>query len=316
MRESGSGDEHGHGGEPPHWDYAGAEHWGELADEFATCGTGTEQSPIDLTRPVVTVIDDAVVDYVPSAATVTDNGHTVQVNFADGGTATVDGVEYELLQFHFHAPSEHTVDGEHSPVEGHLVHADQDGNLAVIGVMIVEEEPVAEEPTVEDPVADGVDVEDGVDEEADASEADVVEDETSSDGAVDVSSAAGTGADDPDVADESLADVEEEPVFDPDAASALIERVLVAVPEPGEEVALDEPVDATDLLPEYRMAYRYAGSLTTPPCSESVTWSVLVQPITWTAEQIATLESFFVEENNRPVQPLNERELLVDIVPD
>jgi carbonic anhydrase len=46
-----------------------------------------------------------------------------------------------------------------------------------------------------------------------------------------------------------------------------------------------------------------------------VTWSVLVQPITWTVDQIETLESFFVEENNRPVQPLNERELFVDIVP-
>lgn len=273
MHESGSDGEPGHDGEAPHWDYAGAEHWGELADEFATCGTGTEQSPIDLTQPVVSVIDDAVVDYRPSAASVTDNGHTVQVNFADGGTAVVDGSEYDLLQFHFHAPSEHTVDGEHSPVEGHLVHADEDGNLAVIGVMIVAAETADEaesEPAeVEDASTDGHD-----DDAADA-------------------------ADD----------------FDAGAASALIGQVLASVPAPGEEVALDEPVDASDLLPEYLMAYRYPGSLTTPPCSEGVTWSVLVQPITWTVDQIEALESFFVEENNRPVQPLNERELLVDIAP-
>ena len=97
-----------------------------------------EQSPIDLTAATMASIDDASLTYTPAAATVTDNGHTVQVNLTNAGSAVVDGNEYQLAQFHFHAPSEHTVDGVHSPVEAHFVHKDAAGNLAVIGVMIIE----------------------------------------------------------------------------------------------------------------------------------------------------------------------------------
>lgn len=225
-------------GEPPHWGYADAVHWGELAQEFATCGTGMEQSPIDLTRAKIADIPDAALAYTPAAATVTDNGHTVQVNLTGAGSATVDGHVYDLAQFHFHAPSEHTVDGVHSPVEAHFVHKDAEGNLAVIGVMIVEGAP--------------------------------------------------------------------NPLFD---------AIIEAIPAAGEEVPLGDPVDPRALMPDELMAYRYPGSLTTPPCTEGVTWSVLEQPITWSAEQVTALAAHFAEPNNRPVQPLNYRELQLDAVP-
>jgi carbonic anhydrase len=220
-----------------HWTYAEAAEWGELAAEFGTCGTGVEQSPIDLTQPVAMEIADAIYQYVPSEATVTDNGHTVQVNFAAGGTLQLDGKTYSLLQFHFHGPSEHTVDGASWPLEVHFVHKADDGALAVVGVLIAE------------------------------------------------------GA--------------EAPAYG---------SVISAIPaESGTEVPVPGPLDAATMLPPLKLAYRYDGSLTTPPCSEGVAWSVLEATITMSAEQIESIRSHFAEPNNRPVQPINERELDADL---
>jgi carbonic anhydrase len=71
---------------------------------------------------------------------VLDNGHTVQVTYDEGSTLTLEDTEYELLQYHFHMPSEHTVDGRHSALELHLVHQSAGGDLAVIGVLVDEGE--------------------------------------------------------------------------------------------------------------------------------------------------------------------------------
>ncbi len=69
--------------------------------------------------------------------------------------------------------------------------------------------------------------------------------------------------------------------------------------------------NVADLLPEKQTSYRYNGSLTTPPCTEGVKWIVLTTPIELSAAQIAAFEDIF-EFNNRPVQPLNERTILLD----
>ena len=66
------------------------------------------------------------------------NGHTTQVNYPSGSTLTVAGCEYELIQFHFHHSSEHTVDGHFFDLELHLVHRDADGRLLVVTVFIEE----------------------------------------------------------------------------------------------------------------------------------------------------------------------------------
>ncbi len=76
--------------------------------------------------------------YHDTTLEILNNGHTVEDDYHDGGTLTVDGHEYKLAQFHFHSPSEHTFDGKHAPMEMHLVHKDAAGKLAVIGVMIQE----------------------------------------------------------------------------------------------------------------------------------------------------------------------------------
>ena len=135
----------GQDADPPHWSYsgeAGPENWGELDEAFQLCALGTEQSPIDLTEADVTQEDlqDIAFNYQPTALTLLNNGHTVQVPYDAGSTITLNGEEYELLQFHFHTPSEHAVEGELLGAELHFVHRriGTEGDLAVVGVLIEE----------------------------------------------------------------------------------------------------------------------------------------------------------------------------------
>ena len=122
-----------------HWTYSGEEgpeHWGALSEEFGLCATGEEQSPIDLVDAAGENLPDITFNYQPSALNIINNGHTVQVNYDPGSSIEVDGVVYDLLQFHFHSQSEHTIDGASYPLELHLVHSTPEGNLAVVGVML------------------------------------------------------------------------------------------------------------------------------------------------------------------------------------
>lgn len=125
----------------PHWSYegeGGPEHWGELNPDWALCSTGTEQSPVDIPSAAPLNPADIAFGYDPSHLTILNNGHTIQVNYDPGSTIEVGGKSYELKQFHFHALSEHTVDGAATPMEMHLVHQAADGQYAVVGVFINE----------------------------------------------------------------------------------------------------------------------------------------------------------------------------------
>ena len=133
------------------WGYEGENgpaKWGTLSPEFRMCAEGRNQSPIDLGRGVVVAQSGLAMptpDYGRARATaVVNNGHTIKVEVAKGGTLTIGEHAYNLLQFHMHAPSENTVEGKHFPMEIHFVHADDAGNLAVVGVMVKEgaENPV------------------------------------------------------------------------------------------------------------------------------------------------------------------------------
>lgn len=129
--------------EPVHWTYEGEEgpeHWGEINEDYALCGAGKTQSPINISSAYSTDIIDISFDYSESALNILNNGHTIQVNYDAGSSITYNGVTYDLLQFHFHHPSEHTVEGVATPLEVHFVHRDADGNLAVVGVMLAEGE--------------------------------------------------------------------------------------------------------------------------------------------------------------------------------
>ena len=129
---------------PPHWAYSGSEgprYWGELAKEFGLCKTGKNQSPIDLkesTAVGTTGLPGFDVYYRDVPMKIINNGHTIQVSVPLGSYIKIGDHRFELLQYHFHTPSEHQKNGFNYPMEVHLVHKDGDGNLAVIGVIFQE----------------------------------------------------------------------------------------------------------------------------------------------------------------------------------
>lgn len=125
----------------PDWGYGadnGPEVWGRLDPAYAACSLGGEQSPIDLSGARPAALDPVEFDYRRARATIENTGHGIQVNPVPGSGIALDGVRYELQQFHFHHRSEHTVEGEGLAVEMHLVHADASGSLAVVGVLYEE----------------------------------------------------------------------------------------------------------------------------------------------------------------------------------
>jgi carbonic anhydrase len=107
-----------------------------LAPENATCASGQRQSPIDITDGIKVELDAVQFDYRPSGFRVVDNGHTVQVNVAHGNTIEVLGKHYELVQFHFHRPSEERIDGKPFDMVVHLLHKSADGKLAMVAVLL------------------------------------------------------------------------------------------------------------------------------------------------------------------------------------
>lgn len=225
-----------HGG-AAHWSYAGADgpqHWGSLDPGFSACATGRNQSPINLTRIVEAELKPVTFSYRPGGTEILNNGHTIQVNYAPGSSITIDGTVFELKQFHFHAPSENTIEGHSYPLEGHFVHADREGNLAVIAVMYWVESPLRE-----------------------------------------------------------------------------LDKAWKHMPaHAGEKKALPAAVNADALLPKRRGYYRFAGSLTTPPCTEGVRWLVMKTYKEIAREQVEAFTRVMHHPNNRPVQPLHARTVL------
>lgn len=130
-------------GHQVHWGYEGEEgpnHWGELDETFALCSEGHAQSPIDLTNSIGVNLVNISFDYHETTLNIFNNGHTIQVNYDTGSSITYNETTYELLQFHLHHPSEHTVDGQPADMELHFVHRDESGNLAVVGVLLMASE--------------------------------------------------------------------------------------------------------------------------------------------------------------------------------
>lgn len=122
-----------------HWSYEGAtgpDNWAKLKPEYAACGTGKRQSPIDIHDGAQLDLEPIRFDYRPSPLRIIDNGHTVQVNYAEGSSIMVSGVRYDLKQFHFHKPSEERVNGKMYEMVAHLVHQSAEGRLAVIAVLM------------------------------------------------------------------------------------------------------------------------------------------------------------------------------------
>ena len=150
--------------EGAHWSYEGDNgpaKWGDLDAASKVCAIGSQQSPIDIGTTIKSQLPALKINWARSADTIVNNGHTIQLNFAEGGTLTLGDVKYKLLQLHFHRPSEHLIRGKNFPMEAHFVHRAEGGSLAVIGVLmktgkpnaafsrIVSTMPVTEGPAVE-----------------------------------------------------------------------------------------------------------------------------------------------------------------------
>ena len=138
-----AGATHAHSGGDVHWAYEGDNGplaWGKLKPDFGTCATGKRQSPINIEDGATLQgpAEPVQFSYAPSNGTVVNNGHTIQVDVQGENTITVRGSTYRLLQFHFHTPSEEQINFKRFPMVAHLVHKNNEGQLAVVAVLLDE----------------------------------------------------------------------------------------------------------------------------------------------------------------------------------
>lgn len=129
-----------------HWSYegdGGPANWAKLDAPNSLCESGLRQSPIDIRDSIRVNLDAIELNYKPQSFSVIDNGHTIQVNLSGGNYLNVSGKTYELVQFHFHRPSEERINGRNAEMVMHLVHKDRDGKLAVLALLIVAGQPNA-----------------------------------------------------------------------------------------------------------------------------------------------------------------------------
>lgn len=213
----------------------GPAHWGDLNADYAACKLGKAQSPIDITGAIPSNLAAIKFDYRATPLKLIDNGHTIQANYGKGSSITVNGKQYELIQVHFHQPSEEKIDGKAFPMDAHLVHKSKDGKLAVVAVLMKEGK-------------------------------------------------------------ENL----------------FLQTLWENTPKKqGKEVAVkDVEIHLANLLPKKQSYYAFDGSLTTPPCSEGVSWMVMTTPVEISKEQISIFGQHY-SHNARPVQPLNGRMIKV-----
>ena len=220
-----------------HWGYIGKEgpeNWSNISPDFYACQSGKTQSPINLESAVDADLPPLKTNYKNTPLRIINNGHTIKVNYQPGSVLMLDNEPYELLQFHFHHPSEHEVEGESLPMELHLVHKSKKGSLAVVGVFLKEGK-----------------------------------------------------------------------------ANPTLQKIWQAMPmkESSEITVSNVKINASDLLPEDQDYYRYFGSLTTPPCSETVNWIVLKEPVEVSTQEVQKFAKVF-PMNARPVQVVKRRFLL------
>lgn len=222
------------------WSYqgeTGTDFWGEIDPEFQVCNSGQAQSPINIEGSGFSLnVGSLELNYRDTPLVIINNGRTIRVDYEPGSSLTLNDQIYELLQFHFHQPSEHLVLEKAAEMEAHFVHKNQvTGDLLVLAVLMSQGE-----------------------------------------------------------------------------VNQALNTIWQKIPQSDsqESQVSDLTINALQLLPENsNQYYRYQGSLTTPPCSEIVTWLVLKQPISLSKSQITRFIGI-IGQNARPVQALNHRPLI------
>lgn len=132
-----------------HWSYegeGGPPNWAKLDEKNVACGNGERQSPIDIRDGIKVDLEPIKFNYGPAHFSIIDNGHTVQVNVGEGHSLRIMERTYQLIQFHFHRPSEERINGRSYDMVAHLVHKDDDNRLAVVAVLL---ERGAEHPLIQ-----------------------------------------------------------------------------------------------------------------------------------------------------------------------
>ena len=126
------------------WSYEGElgpANWSKINVDWAKCGTGNRQSPIDLRDGIKVNLEQISFDYHPSSFSEVNNGHTIQVTVGGGNFITVGNTVYELQEFHFHRPSEEKINGKGTEMVIHLVHKSAEGKIAIIAVLLERGQP-------------------------------------------------------------------------------------------------------------------------------------------------------------------------------
>jgi carbonic anhydrase len=126
------------------WSYEGElgpANWSKINVDWAKCGTGNRQSPIDLRDGIKVNLEQIGFDYHPSSFNEVNNGHTIQVTVGGGNFITVGNQTYELQQFHFHRPSEEKINGKGTEMVMHLVHKSAEGKFAIVAVLLERGQP-------------------------------------------------------------------------------------------------------------------------------------------------------------------------------
>lgn len=221
---------------PEVWSYngeTGPDNWGSLSPASKACAQGMQQSPVDLTGAIPATLSAPEGHWMPSRSVmVTNTGRTLQIDLLNAGSMKLGGKEFFLKEFHFHHPSEHTIDGRQFPLEAHFVHTASDGEVVVAGVLFAE-----------------------------------------------------------------------------GAANAGLDPVWATAPARPGKAAVAFEIDASAFLAAESQAFRYEGSLTTPPCTENVHWVVMAKLQTVSPAQLAAYSALF-SPNARPPQAINRRYVL------
>ncbi|KAE8882898.1 hypothetical protein PF005_g26718 [Phytophthora fragariae] len=218
----------------------------QWAEHYSTCG-GQRQSPINIETTAGSNSEKRSLTFSGSCGDFnvaqSDESFMASVN---GGSCAVsaNGASYNMLQFHMHVPSEHTLNGEHLGGDVHFVHSNADSSaLLVTGVLFK-----------------------------------AVEGES-----------------------------------DPWVVSVLNALDNVSTNAPA-SASLASYADLVNKAADTEGVFNYAGSLTSPACSEIVDWWVVKKPVDVSTADLERLQSQLRElhitddgKNARPVQPLNGR---------
>ena len=197
------------------------------------------QSPVDIAGYTTGNVPALSFEYTGHAKSLTNTGESVKVKYDNGSSIRLDGHTYQLTEAHTHNPSEHTINGESFALEMHLVHKQESGEIAVVGILYRLGEP-----------------------------------------------------------------------------NPAIQAIIDAAPKQDETITPTSPVKATNYLPAGHDYYAYTGSLTTPPYTEGVQWRVLSDIAEVSEEQVTQLAALTGGgTNNRPIQPLNNRQITAHRVP-